>query len=164
MNIFNTLKKDYNKLKHIYLAKNEHFLKVDFNFYKKWKLIIKILMKYNKNYISCEIARRKFKQHNMFIVIGLKWNGKNVKRRTIGFAKEFVSNNQNAKCIYCEKKLTMDNATADHVVPIALGGNNCQINIVVCCQNCNSERGTTSFNDYIKKKNNKYKDCKYIFF
>jgi 5-methylcytosine-specific restriction endonuclease McrA len=164
VNIFDTLKKDYNKLKHIYLAKNEHFLKVDFDFYKKWKLIIKMIMKYNENYISCEIARKKFKQHNMFIVIGLKWSGKNVKRRTIGFAKEFVKNNKNAKCIYCEKKLTLENATADHVVPIALGGNNCQINIVVCCQPCNSERGTISFNDYIKNKNNKYKGCKYIFF
>ena len=61
---------------------------------------------FNKNYVSCEIARKRFKSHRNFIVIGLKWNGKNVKRRTIGFAKEFVNSNKNAKCIYCETKLT----------------------------------------------------------
>lgn len=162
--MFKKLKEDIKRLKRIYLAKNDHFLKVDFEFYKRWKLIIKILVKLNDNYVECEIARKKFKQFKSFIVIGLKWNGKNVKRRTIGFAKEFVNNNRNAKCIYCETKLTLENATADHVIPIAHGGNNCQINIVVCCQPCNSERGTISFNKYLKSKNPKYKGCKYIFF
>ena len=162
--MFEKLRDDFKKLKKIYNSKTEHFLKVDFVFYKKWKLIIKILIKFNKNYVPCEIARKKFKNHRNFIVIGLKWNGKNVKRRTIGFGKDFVANNKNAKCIYCETKLTDINATADHVVPISVGGNNCQVNLIVCCQPCNSERGTTPFNVYIKKKNAKYKKAKYIFF
>ena len=161
--MFKRFKEEIKRLKRIYLAKNEHFLKVDFLFYKKWKLIIKILVKLNKNYIQCEIARKKFKQHKSFIVIGLKWNGKNVKRRTIGFAKNFVSNNKNAKCIYCEKELTMENATTDHIVPIADGGNNCQVNLMVCCQPCISERGTIPFNEYLKNKNPKYRVDKYVF-
>jgi 5-methylcytosine-specific restriction endonuclease McrA len=138
--MFKTIKEDFKKLKRIYLAKNEHFIKVDFAFYRKWKLVIKILVSFNKSYIPCEIARKKFKVHKDFIVIGLKWNGKNVKRRTIGFAKDFVNNNRNAKCIYCEKKLTLENATTDHIVPIADGGNNTQVNLMVCCQPCNSQR------------------------
>ena len=162
--MFQNIKDDLNRLKRIYRVKNDHFLKVDFHFYKRWKLIIKILVYLNKNYIGCEIARKKFKIHKNFIVIGLKWSGKNVKRRTIGYAKEFVNNNKNAKCLYCGTKLTLDNATADHVVPIASGGNNCQINLVVCCQPCNSERGTIPFNKYIKSKNPLYKKSKYIFF
>ena len=162
--MFKKLKEDLGRLKRIHLAKNEHFLKVDFPFYKRWGFVIKILVKLNKNYIQCEIARKKFKQHKNFIVIGLKWNGKNVKRRTIGFAKEFVNNNRSAKCLYCEKKLTLENATTDHIVPIAKVGNNCQVNLVVTCLSCNSERGTISFNKYIKNKNKKYKDSKYIFF
>jgi len=161
--LFKGLKEDYKKLKRIFLAKNEHFLKVDFCFYKKWKLLINILVKMNKNYVPCEIARKKFKQHKSFIVIGLKWNGKNVKRRTIGFAKQFVNNNRNAKCIYCETKLTLENATSDHIIPIADGGNNCQVNLMVCCQPCNSERGTMEFNKFLKKKNPKYKNSKYTF-
>jgi len=161
--MFKKIKEDFKRLKRIYLAKNEHFLKVDFAFYRKWKLMIKILVSLNKSYIPCEIARKKFKVHRDFIVIGLKWNGKNVKRRTIGFAKDFVNNNRNAKCIYCEKKLTLENATTDHIVPIADGGNNCQVNLMVCCQPCNSQRGTIPFNKFLKYKNIKYKGSKYTF-
>jgi 5-methylcytosine-specific restriction endonuclease McrA len=161
--MFKTIKEDFKKLKRIYLAKNEHFIKVDFAFYRKWKLVIKILVSFNKSYIPCEIARKKFKVHKDFIVIGLKWNGKNVKRRTIGFAKDFVNNNRNAKCIYCEKKLTLENATTDHIVPIADGGNNTQVNLMVCCQPCNSQRGTIPFNKFLKFKNVRYKGCKYTF-
>lgn len=158
-NILNDIK----ALKKIYKANREHFLKVDFIFYKKWKLLIKLLVHLNKNYVGCEIARKKFKNNSNFIVIGLKWNGKNVKRRTIGFAKDFISNNENARCIYCENKLTIDNATTDHIIPIANGGNNCQVNLMVCCQPCNSERGIIPFSKYIKSKNPKYRKQKYIF-
>lgn len=162
--MFKTLIEDIKKLKRIHKAKSEHFLKVDFSFYKKWKIIIKIIVKLNKNYIPCEIARKKFKTFRNFIVIGLKWNGKNVKRRTVGFGKKFVEQNRNAKCVYCEKKLTMENVTADHLIPISLGGNNTQINLLAVCQPCNNERGVKPFNDFIKIKNPKYKKSKYIFF
>jgi hypothetical protein len=162
--MFKNLKSDLQKLKRIYKAKTEHFLKVDFSFYKKWRLAIRLLIWLNSEYVPCEIARKKFKNHRNFIVIGLKWNGRNVNRRTTGFAKEFVNANKNARCIYCETKLTEDNATTDHIVPIADGGNNCQINLVVTCQPCNSDRGTTPFNKYLKLKNPKYKKYRYVFF
>jgi len=161
--MFKNILDDFKKLKKIYKAKTEHFLKVDFVFYKKWKWIIKFLVYLNKDYIGCEIARKKFKAHRNFIVIGLKWSGKNVKRRTIGFAKDFVGNNKNAKCIYCETKLTLENATTDHIIPISEGGNNCQVNLMVCCQPCNSERGTIPFNKFLKTKNEKYEASKYTF-
>lgn len=161
--MFGKLKEDFQKLKRIFKEKNEHFLKVDFVFYKRWKYLIKLLVHFNKNYIGCEIARKRFKSYRNFIVIGLKWNGKNVKRRTIGFAKEFVNANKNACCIYCETKLTEENATTDHIVPIAAKGNNCKVNLIVCCQPCNSDKGTMSFKKYLKLKNEKYKRSKYTF-
>lgn len=161
--MFKNILEDFKKLKKIYKAKTDHFLKVDFVFYKKWKYLIQLLVALNKNYIRCEIARKKFKSYRNFIVIGLKWNGKNVKRRTIGFAKEFVNNNKNAKCIYCETHLTLDNATTDHIIPISKGGNNTQVNLMVCCHQCNSDRGTTSFTKFLKSKNKKYKKSKYTF-
>jgi hypothetical protein len=163
LQIFKGLKEDFGKLKRFYKAQNEHFLKADFVFYKRWKYLIKLLVYFNDNYVSCEIARKKFKAHRNFIVVGLKWYGSNVKRRTIGFAKEFVLSNRNAKCIYCETKLTEDNATTDHIIPIASGGNNCKVNLMVCCQPCNSERGIMPFKKYLKLKNAKYKKNKYTF-
>lgn len=144
-------------------AKHEHFLHVDFKFYKRWKWIVKILLFFNKNYISCEIYRKKYKFLYDFVVVGLKYSGKNVKRRTSGFAKEYIENSNNPKCIYCETHLTLENATSDHIIPISDGGNNSQVNLMVCCKDCNNERGNMHFNQYLKIKNPKFKNIKYPF-
>ena len=80
-----------------------------------------------------------------------------------GFAKEFVLSNRDAKCIYCERRLHMGNATTDHIVPISSGGNNVQVNLMICCKECNGERGAIPFNEYLKVKNPKYKNQKYVF-
>lgn len=155
--------KDLRILKFLCKSKHEHFLAVDFDFFKKWKYIIRFLIFLNKNYIPCEIFRKQYKFQKSLVIVGLKWGGKNVKRRTSGLAKEYIQNTNNPICIYCENKLTMENATSDHIIPIAEGGNNTQVNIVFSCKSCNNERGTMDFNDYLKIKNPKYKGQKYIF-
>ena len=97
------------------------------------------------------------------VIVGLKYNGKNVKRRTSGYAKDFVKGNRNAICIYCENKLTNHNATTDHIIPISDGGNNCQVNLIVCCKDCNNERGAMPFTEYLQIKNPKFKNVKRLF-
>lgn len=134
-------------------SKHSHFLSVDEKTYKKWKWIIITAVKLNKKYKSVEIFRKKFQVLEYFVVVGLRYSGKNVRRRTSGFAKEFLEKNADSKCIYCEKELTIDNATADHIIPISDGGNNCQVNLVVCCKDCNNERGNLDFKFYLSKKN-----------
>lgn len=140
-------------LKFLSTSKDSHFLSVDKKTYKRWKYLIIAAVKFNKNYKSVEIFRRKFKILEDFVVVGLKYNGKNVRRRTSGFAKEFVEQNENARCLYCDTKLTHQNATADHIIPISEGGNNAQVNLVVCCKDCNNERGNLDFKYYLSKKN-----------
>ena len=81
-------------LKIIYKAKHPHFLSVDRKLYFRWGFLIRIVMSLNKNYKSCEILRKKYKIMEDFVVIGLKYNGKNIKRRTSGFAKEFIDKNK----------------------------------------------------------------------
>ena len=154
---------DLQKLLYLFKSKNDHFLLVDFKFYKKWKLVINLIVSLNKDYISCEIFRKRYKFRKNVVVVGLKWNGKNVKRRTSGYAKENIEGIKNPKCIYCEKKLNNNNATSDHIIPISDGGNNCQVNLVVVCIECNSERGSMKFIDYLKLKNEKYGSVKEIF-
>lgn len=154
---------DFKKLKHIYQSKHEHFLGVDFEFYKKWKWIIKLLVWLNREYISCEVFRKRYKVHKNLVVVGLKYAGKNVKRRTSGFAKEFIADHPNPKCVYCGCKLTNENATSDHIVPISDGGNNCQVNLMVCCKKCNNERGNLDFATYLRKKNIRFKNIKHPF-
>lgn len=147
-------------LKFLYKAKDPHFLSVDQKHWKRWSVLIKIAILLNKNYKSCVIYRRKYKYLNNIVIVGLKWSGKNVKRRTSGFAKEFLQSNKDAKCIYCSTSLTNENATTDHIIPISNGGNNAQVNLVVVCFDCNNERGSLDFYDYMKIKNpnnpNKY--------
>lgn len=146
MNIFQVLR-------FLLTSKHSHFISVDKKTYNKWKFLIKLAVKFNRNYKSVEIFRRKFKVLEDFVVVGLKFSGKNVRRRTSGFAKEFVEQNKDARCLYCDTKLTVENATADHIIPISEGGNNCQVNLVVCCKDCNNERGNLDFKYYLSKKN-----------
>lgn len=140
-------------LKLLYTAKTPHFLSVNKNQWNRWAFLIKLAVYLNKEYRNCKIYRKKYKYLNNIVVVALKWSGKNVKRRTSGFAKEFIQRNRNAKCIYCERKLTHENATTDHIVPISEGGNNCQVNLVVTCFDCNNERGNLSFYEYLNLKN-----------
>lgn len=155
--------KFFKKLLFIYRASNPHFLYVDFTTYTKYKWLIKLIVSLNPNYTNCEIFRREFKYLKNFVVIGLKWNGKTVKRRTSGFAKTFIKGVKNATCVYCEQKLTDDNATSDHILPISKKGNNCQVNLVICCRKCNCDRGNMDFDKFLRMKNKKYGSIKYLF-
>jgi hypothetical protein len=147
-------------LKFILSSEHSHFISVDKKIYNKWKFLIILAVKINKNYKSVEIFRKKFKVLEDFVVIGLKYNGKNVKRRTSGFAKEFIEQNEDARCLYCDTNLSHENATADHIIPISKGGNNTQVNLVVCCKDCNNERGNLDFNNYLSLKNKRHKIIK----
>jgi hypothetical protein len=150
-------------LKFLYKSEHPHFISVDKTTYFRWKWLIKIIVELNKNYKSCEIPRKKYKIMQDFIVVGLKSSGKNVKRRTSGFAKEFIDRHPGVKCLYCDTQLTKINATTDHIVPISNEGTNAQVNLVVCCKDCNNERGNMIFTDYLHLKNPKYHKQKYIF-
>jgi len=147
-------------VKSLVKSEHPHFISVNKKTYNRWKLLIKLAVRLNKNYKSCEIYRKKFKGLRDFVVVGLKYSGKNVKRRTSGYAKEFVNRHRGAVCLYCESKLNHENATADHIVPISDGGNNCQVNLIVCYKDCNIERGNTEFKSYLFKKNTKYTSIK----
>ena len=153
MNIFKVIK-------FILKSKDPHFISVSKKIWNRWSWLIRLSVLSNKNYVPCVIYRKRYKFLENIVVVGLKWNGKNVKRRTSGFAKEFLKENKNAKCIYCEKKLDEKTATSDHIIPISEGGNNTQVNLMVCCFECNNERGNMKFIEYLKTKNPKYRNAK----
>lgn len=45
-------------------------------------------------------------------------------------------------CHYCEKKFPKEILTMDHIIPIGRGGHSSKGNIVVCCKDCNSIKGS----------------------
>ena len=44
-------------------------------------------------------------------------------------------------CYICNTRLTLDNYTLDHYIPVYAGGLNDGSNIRFCCYNCNMEKG-----------------------
>jgi hypothetical protein len=61
-------------------------------------------------------------------------------------------------CVYCNKKLSKKTFTIDHVIPISLGGNLFhEPNIVICCKECNEEKGNLMLLEFLCNKNNKQK-------
>ena len=150
-------------VKFILVSKHPHIISVDRKVYNKWKFFIKLLVRLNKNYKSVEIFRKKFKITEDFVVVGLKYGGKNIRRRTVGFAKSFLDQNGLVKCLYCDRELNSQNATADHIIPISKGGNNTKVNLVVACEDCNSQRGNLEFEKFLRLKNPKYHNVKEIY-
>lgn len=51
---------------------------------------------------------------------------------------------QGGKCFYCGNKLTLDEATVDHVIAKALGGDNSEGNTVACCHSINQAFGNAT--------------------
>ncbi len=52
------------------------------------------------------------------------------------------------KCAYCHERLTPETAEADHIVPVARGGNNDISNIAVSCSHCNRTKGAKTAEEF----------------
>ena len=54
------------------------------------------------------------------------------------------------RCFYTGKKIKEDNCYLDHVVPQSNGGNNSYKNIVACCYDANSMKGSKNVDDFLR--------------
>ncbi len=52
------------------------------------------------------------------------------------------------RCWYCSKHVGKNEATLDHVIPLARGGGFERSNLVFACQSCNTEKGDKSLEQY----------------
>tara|TARA_B100000161_G_scaffold265403_1_gene241458 strand:+ start:398 stop:748 length:351 start_codon:yes stop_codon:yes gene_type:complete len=43
-------------------------------------------------------------------------------------------------CYYCNKKISPNEITMDHILPIVRGGKSNKSNCVVCCKDCNNKK------------------------
>lgn len=53
----------------------------------------------------------------------------------------------NGRCQYCDKKLTYESSTLDHVVPRSMGGKNTWENLVLCCSHCNTLKSNRTLHE-----------------
>jgi len=68
------------------------------------------------------------------------------RHRAVKFSRENVFARDGGMCAYqaakdCPRKLTRAEATYDHVVPRAHGGQTTWDNVVICCVPCNQQKG-----------------------
>ncbi len=47
---------------------------------------------------------------------------------------------QKGLCPYCQRPVTVDNATWEHIIPRAWGGHNLDLNIILACEPCNNAK------------------------
>ena len=60
------------------------------------------------------------------------------------------------KCAYCEKDLTPDTATIDHILPKHKGGHNVRSNMCCCCSGCNRSKGSSLLENWYTETNNHF--------
>lgn len=62
---------------------------------------------------------------------------------------EAILDLQEHRCIYCNAQFTSElHPTKDHLLPVAEGGGNWALNIIMACKSCNSRRGDIPFRTY----------------
>ena len=56
------------------------------------------------------------------------------------------------RCYFCGCRLTVNNRTIDHLIPLSRGGLNVLKNRVWCCNNCNNEKMDMTLMEYKRYK------------
>lgn len=67
--------------------------------------------------------------------------------------RQYVIDRDGSICCYCDKTLTEDTITLEHIVPDSKRGTFNTTNLTVSCSECNNKRGNKPFFDYCKKFN-----------
>lgn len=66
------------------------------------------------------------------------------------FRRRLLGGRPGVECHYCGKRITAQDATIDHVVPICRGGALGLHNIVLACRECNARKGSRSYKEFVR--------------
>lgn len=56
--------------------------------------------------------------------------------------REYIWNRDNRRCIYCGKKLRLDEMWIEHKIPRVFGGTSEESNLLCSCKDCNLEKSS----------------------
>lgn len=68
--------------------------------------------------------------------------------------RNLVWRDSNRRCAYCNKPLTKETFTLDHVIPKSKGGSSDASNLVVSCIPCNESKANKSLEKFMKEREN----------
>lgn len=63
-------------------------------------------------------------------------------KQVVKFNRDTLFLRDSGTCQYCERELSHNNSTIDHVVPRSKGGMTSWENCVICCTSCNTKKGS----------------------
>ncbi len=64
--------------------------------------------------------------------------------------REAIHARERGLCFYCLRRFTSGGRVLDHVVPLSRGASNSYRNLVSCCAECNSLKGETAAEDFLR--------------
>lgn len=64
--------------------------------------------------------------------------------------REAIHTRERGRCFYCLRPFVIRGRVLDHVVPQAHGGTNSYRNLVSCCVECNSQKGESGAEDFLR--------------
>lgn len=64
--------------------------------------------------------------------------------------REAIHTRERGQCFYCLRPFLIRGRVLDHVVPQARGGTNSYRNLVSCCVECNSQKGESGAEDFLR--------------
>lgn len=76
--------------------------------------------------------------------------------------RESIFEDWNWQCAYCDKELTLFNATIDHIVPKHKGGHSTRNNLACACTNCNRAKGSQGVFEYLSPSNKYYSEQRVV--
>lgn len=143
------------------LLRCDKYASVPTRHYKALKPIIEAVVKHlapelskrGHRYMLTNIPRKSIGQDlkDHTVVALLDESDENKKSATRGYAKKKVGQGY-GNCPFCGCQLNAGNATADHIIPFSECKNNSPANLVPSCRDCNSERGTRDFYEFLAFK------------
>ncbi|HEX8288032.1 MAG TPA: HNH endonuclease [Pyrinomonadaceae bacterium] len=68
----------------------------------------------------------------------------------IPFTKGEIIARDGCECYLCNKELTYETATIDHVIPLSRGGWHCPSNAKIACEFCNKSKGKKTLDEFLE--------------
>jgi 5-methylcytosine-specific restriction endonuclease McrA len=101
-----------------------------------------------------EKAQSKTKGYYILDIVTNEKYKLNRSRRRIRFpeeARKLIYNTANGRCILCGRKITYDNMTLDHIVPLVMNGADDISNLQCTCKACNEFKGSILPDDFMER-------------